>query len=276
MGMSEVKSSSTKVIQSLLVGYELLELIASSEKPLKFNDIYEMTKMTKSNLHKYLNTLTSIGFLYRDKINGMYTLGSKLIEYGMKAINQENMIEKVMPYLQEINKTCKNTALLVLWSQNRPIVARLINTQEGLNIGAQLGTVLPVTSAAGKVFSAFLEDYLLTEWFEEEVKGLEEDERSLLDQEIQFVRKHGIAFASGSLVPNISSIAIPIFNFENRLLGAIAVVGFSHAIADSLDEMMSQYLIKIRNEISQVFGCDLKQRWNSFLKSSHTRMSGKQ
>lgn len=261
LNMSETNTSSSKVIQSLLVGYELLELIASSEKPLKFNEICEQTKMTKSNLHKYLHTLTSVGLLYRDRTSGMYTLGSKLVEYGMKAVNQENMMERVLPYLQEINQACKNTVLLTSWSQSRPIVVRLINSQEGLNIGAQIGTVLPVTSAAGKVFAAFLDQYLMEDWLAEEMERMDDDERSSFEKEIQFVRKTGIAFANEPLVPSISSIAIPIFNFESRLLGVIVVVGFSHTIASSIDDMMSQYLIKMRNEISQAFGCDLRQRW---------------
>ena len=259
--MSETKPSTTKVIQSLLVGYELLELVAASEKPLKFNEIYEQTKMSKSNLHKYLHTLTSVGLLYRDRSNGLYTLGSKLVEYGMKAVNQENMMERVMPFLQEINQASKSTVLLTSWSQSRPIVVRLINSQEGLNIGAQLGTVLPVTSAAGKVFAAFLDDYLLEEWMAEQTERMSDEQRAALQHDIQSVRRTGIAFASEPLVPSISSIAIPMFNFESRLLGVIVVVGFSHMIASSIDDMMSQYLIKMRNEISQAFGCDLRQRW---------------
>lgn len=256
--MAEIKA--TNVIQSLQVGCDILELIASSGKPLKYNEIYELSHMTKSNLHKYLHTLTLVGLLYRDKSSGLYSLGSKLVEYGMKAVNQENVVERVMPFLQEMNQTCKNTVLLTSWSQSGPMVVRLINSQEGLNIGAQLGTVLPSMSAAGKVFLAFLEENLMDEWKAEELKRMDEAQQAYFDQEIQFVRSNGIAFAREPLVPSISSIAFPILNFEGRLLSVVVVVGFSNTIADKLDDMMSQYLIKMRNEISEAFGYNIKRK----------------
>lgn len=242
------------VIQSLQVGCKLLECIASSGKPLKYNEIQELSGMTKSNLHKYLHTLTSLGWLYREKHTGRYTLGSKLAEYGMKAVNQENVTERVMPFLHEINQTCKNTVLLTAWSSNGPMVVRLINAQDGLNIGARIGTVLPALSAAGKVFSAFLDDHQLSAWRAEEIARMDAEQQAAFEQEIAFVRAHGIAFAREPLVASISSIAIPIFNYEAQLLGVIVVVGFSEAIPHKLDDLMSQYLIKMRNEIAEAFG----------------------
>lgn len=254
------ESKATNVIQSLQVGCDLLELIASNGKPLKYNEIYQLSQMTKSNLHKYLHTLTLVGLLYRDKGSGMYTLGSKLIEYGLKAVNQENVVERVMPFLQEINQVCKNTVLLTSWSQNGPMVVRLINAQDGLNIGAQLGTVLPSMSAAGKIFSAFQEENVLAEWKAEELRRMDEDQQALYEHEIQTVRTHGLALASEPLVPSISSIAFPIFNFDARLLGVVVVVGFSNTIANKLDDMMSQYLIKMRNEVCEAFGYNMKRK----------------
>lgn len=248
------RAKPANVIQSLQVGCELLDCIASSGKPLKFNEIYELTGMTKSNLHKYLHTLTSLGWLYRDKSTGMYTLGSKLAEYGMKAVNQENAAERVMPFLLEMHQTCKNTVLLTSWSSNGPMVVRLINSQAGLNIGAQIGTVLPPLSAAGKVFTAFLDDHQLAHWRDREIAPMDDEQKAAFQREIAFVRAHGIAFAREPLVPSISSIAFPIFNFEARLLGVIVVVGFSEAIPHKLEDLMSQYLIKMRNEISEAFG----------------------
>lgn len=250
--MTDMKASN--VIQSLQVGCAVLDIVASSGRALKYNDIYEMAGMSKSNLHKYLNTLTMAGLLYRDKSSGLYSLGSKLVEYGMKAVNQENVVERVMPFLHEINSACKNTVLLTMWSQNGPMVIRLINSLEGLNIGAQIGTVLPITSAAGKVFAAFSGEPVTGDWQRKEWERLDEAQRQTLAEDLEAVREHAIAFASGPLVSSISSIAVPIFNFEARLLGVIVVVGFSETIASRMDEMMSQYLIKMRNEVSEAFG----------------------
>ncbi|MBO8163501.1 MAG: IclR family transcriptional regulator [Brevibacillus sp.] len=249
-----VASKSSTTIQSLQIGCDILELVASHERPLKFNEIHEMSGITKSNLYKYLNTLTQIGLLYRDKETGLYSLGSKLVEYGMKAVNQENVIERVTPYLQEINRICKNTALLATWTHNGPVVVKLINSQQGLNIGAQIGTFLPIMSACGKVYAAFMEETSIGEWKKQQLAKLDGEQKLQLEAEIEFVRENGISFAKEPLVPSISSIALPIFNFEKRLLGVIIVVGFNETVPNQIDDPMSQYLIKTVKEISQTFG----------------------
>lgn len=249
-----VISKTSTTIQSLQIGNDILELVASYEKPLKFNEIYEKTKITKSNLYKYLNTLTQIGMLYRDKETGLYSLGSKLVEYGMKAVNQENMVERVTPFLQEINRTCKNTVLLTTWSHHGPMVVKIINSLQGLNIGAQIGTFLPIMSATAKVFAAFMDDHLILEWKQQQLAKFDEEQRLRLESEILIVREHGISFATEPLVPSISSIAIPVFNFEKRLLTVIVVVGFSHTIPTQIDDVTSQYLLKMMKEVSASFG----------------------
>ncbi|MCU6792658.1 MULTISPECIES: IclR family transcriptional regulator [Paenibacillus] len=251
--MTEIKSGTT--IQSLQIGFSIVELVASYDQPLKFNDIQEKTQITKSNLYKYLNTLTLSGILYRDKENGLYSLGSKLVELGMKALNKEEMIERVTPFLQEINRTCKQTVLLTSWSQSGPVVVKMINSHQGLNIGAQIGTLLPILSAAGKVYAAFMEEAVIGVWSKQQLTTLDEERGLKLKTEIEAIRLHGISFASEPLVPSISSVALPIINFQKSLLGAVVIVGFSDALPTHIDEVMSQYLLKVNKEICAIFGC---------------------
>ena len=91
--MSNDKSNA--MIQSLQVGMSIVDLISSKEQPLKFTEIQELTQITKSNLYKYLNTLTHLQLLHRDKKSGAYMLGSKIIEYGRSAIGHQDIISTV-------------------------------------------------------------------------------------------------------------------------------------------------------------------------------------
>ena len=91
--MSNDKSNA--MIQSLQVGMSIVDIISSNEQPLKFSEIQELTQITKSNLYKYLNTLTHLQLLHRDKKSGTYTLGSKIIEYGRSAIGHQDIISTI-------------------------------------------------------------------------------------------------------------------------------------------------------------------------------------
>jgi DNA-binding IclR family transcriptional regulator len=250
--MEAVKKGTT--IQSLQVGMSIVELIAQQGKPLKFSDIHDLTKITKSNLYKYLNTFTQLGILYRDKESGSYVLGSKLIEYGMAAADQENVVDRISPYLQEINEKSSSTVIYSLWTNNGPMIVKEFNANQGYNIGAQMGTLLPLLSATGKVFAAFMDDQVVHEWTEKELKQMSQEKVKQFEKECTFIHEKEIAFAREPLVPSVSSAAFPVFNYKKRLLGVVTIVGFSDIIPHSEEEELSKYLMDMSKEISGSFG----------------------
>jgi DNA-binding IclR family transcriptional regulator len=205
-------------------------------------------------LYKYLNTFTQLGILYRDKESGAYVLGSKLIEYGMRAVDQENVVDRITPYLQEINRKSSNTVLYSSWTPQGPMIVKELIINRGFNIGAQMGTFLPVLSATGKVFMAFMDAHMIHEWREKELKQIPSEKVVQLEEECTLIREKEIAFAREPLVSSISSVAFPVFNYKKNLLGVVTMVGFSELIPKNEEEDLSKYLIKISHEISGSFG----------------------
>ncbi|QGQ44049.1 IclR family transcriptional regulator [Metabacillus sediminilitoris] len=242
------------MIQSLQVGMSIIDLIAIQENPLKFTEIQELTSITKSNLYKYLNTLTHLGLLERDKKNGTYSLGSKMIEYGMAAIGNQDIISKVTPYLQEISLHTSFSALFAVWTNDGPVIANIWSSNNGLNIGANIGTRLPIQSSSGKIFSVFNPPNLTKEWKDKELAVLTDKERTYLLNDEGLIEENFISFAKEPLVPYVSSLSTPIFNYNKELIGAITVVGFSQLISQDLNDDLSQYLLSMSNQVSKRFG----------------------
>ncbi|MFP7299704.1 IclR family transcriptional regulator [Neobacillus niacini] len=256
--MDVIKKGTT--IQSLEVGMGIIESIAKQGKPLKFSEIQELTQITKSNLYKYLNTFTQLGILYRYKDTGEFVLGSKLIEYGMAAVDQENVIDRITPFLQEINEKFSSTVMFSSWTQSGPMIVKELNINRGINIGAQIGTLLPIRSASGKVFLAFMDEHNIREWKEKELLQIPPEKAGLLDDECKTIREKKIAFAREPLVPSVSSVSIPVLNYKKRLLGSVTVVGFSENIPQNEHNELSQYMIEISKEISASFGYQTQEQ----------------
>ncbi|MED1420345.1 IclR family transcriptional regulator [Bacillus smithii] len=245
-------------IQSLLVGFSIIDLIAKHGKPIKFNDIHRYTQISKSNLYKYLNTLTSLGVLYRDPKSGFYSLGSALIEYGMAAVNQDDIVQKVTPYLEEINLISKETTLLAVWTYQGPMIIKMIHSRAGLNLGGQVGTILPIQSAGGKLFAAFMEGPLIQDWIKQETRSFTTQEYTRIEQELKTVRKESISFAQEALAPSIASAGIPVFNYNREIIGAVIIVGFQNTIPSHPNHDLSHYLLEKSVEISSQFGFSIK------------------
>lgn len=247
------KSANQPIIQSLLTGIELINTIMEQDRPLKFTEINELANMTKSNLHKYLNTLTMSGILFRDN-EGSYFLGSKLIEFGNAAIGSVNLIDISAPYLKLISNKVKLTTLLSVWTNSGPVIANINSTRLGINIGAEVGTKLPVLSSAGKIYLAFANDALISEWYTPEINNLSDEQRLSLDEEIKTVRLEKFAFAKQPLIKQISSCSFPILNFNNDLVGCITTVGFTEQVPQKLTDSISQAILQEVNDLSATFG----------------------
>jgi DNA-binding IclR family transcriptional regulator len=250
--MEVIKKGTT--IQSLQIGMSIIEIIAKQGRPLRFSDIQDLTQITKSNLYKYLNTFTQLGLLYRNKDTGEFVLGSKLIEYGMAAVDQENVIDRISPFLYEINEKSSSTVLFSSWTDNGPMVVKDFNNNRGINIGAQIGTLLPIRSATGKVFMAYMDEHIIREWKAKEFMQTPQELVSQLEDECRLTREKEIAFAREPLVSSVSSVAIPVLNYQKKLLGAVTIVGFTEFIPHNENNELSHYLIGVSKEISGSFG----------------------
>jgi len=236
-------------IQSLQIGIGIIDIIVNNRKPMKFPEIQEKTKMTKSNLYKYMNTLTQLDLLTRENSTGLYHLGPKLIQYGTTAIGNQDVVELVTPYLQSISQHTNCSVLLAVGTTNGPVIARIWSSDQILNIGAQLGTMIPPNSSSGKIFNVFYNNHITDNW-----RAVAEPSMTDEDNEFHKIMKDKIAFAKEPLITSISSVSLPILSFSNELVGIIAVVGFSPDIPTAITDPLSQYLLKMQKEISKTFG----------------------
>lgn len=254
--MNEIKKGSG--IQSLQIGLSIVDIVANHGQPMSFMDIFEISKITKSNLYKYLNTLTATGFLFRDKYTGLYTLGSKLVEYGMVSINKENILDQVTPYLQELNKLSQETVLFSIWTSNGPMVVRIINSTKGiLNVGAQLGTLLPIHTTAGKLFAAYKQENELEAWKKDPINI---DKLPLVEKELEKVRNERIAISTAPLAPSINSVGVPILNYNQDILGTITIAGFNDSLPLEKEHPIIQELIRTGEELSKGYGDKIFQK----------------
>lgn len=242
------------MIQSLQIGFQIVDLIAEQDHPLKFTDIQELSGITKSNLYKYLNTLTYLGLVYRDKKQGTYSLGSKLIEYGMLAIGSQDVIGTVTPYLRDISRHTSLSALVAVWTQDSPVIANISSSNATLNIGAQIGNRLPLHSATGRIFSAFQHEHEMKEWKQTALEKLPEAERTAFEEEEAKIQREHFAYTAEPLVKHVSSFSVPLLKYDSELVGALTVVGFSTDVPKTPHHETSRYVLQCAEEISESFG----------------------
>ncbi|HWK24848.1 MAG TPA: helix-turn-helix domain-containing protein [Ureibacillus sp.] len=233
-------------VQSLEIGFNVLEVIAESPTPIKFSEIQERSQMTKSNLYKYLNTLTKIGVVSRDPYSGTFHLGMKLLEYNKKFHAQQDITAIVTPFLREISMQTENSVFLMLPTFNGPIISKFYSPGEAITLGGQIGAILPPNTSAGKIFVAFYKDPLNDEWKQKAKETID-------PWELKRALEEKIIYSFEPLERNISSIAFPILDGFDELKCIITVVGFNSNIELSSNSTLINYCYDMQRKISAIF-----------------------
>ncbi|RHW40086.1 IclR family transcriptional regulator [Lysinibacillus yapensis] len=241
-------------IGSLVHGANIIHVVAQSDTPLKFTDIQEQTGISKSNLYKYLNTLTQLDFLYRDIKQGNYTLGYKFLEYGNAAMKNNDVASKLSSYFKEISNLANMTTSLSVWLNDTPVITNIWNTNYGLNIGAQIGTKLPLLSAAGKVHAAYANSEEIFNWIEQEQSKDSTFSVEAFQHELNEIRTSRIAFAKEPLTKHVSSMSMPILDYKNELVAACTIIGFTEQVPKDQSSEIVQRVMDINKSMSRAFG----------------------
>jgi DNA-binding IclR family transcriptional regulator len=232
------------LIQSIERAASVLGFFTPDEPELTLADITERLKVVKGTAHRYAMALRRVGLLRYDKSRAVYTLGPRIIELGASAYAGLKVASVAAPFLRSLVSEINETVVLSVWDEGGPVVVHVEdNVRRIVRIVVRNGTRLPMDSAQGRIFAAFMTT-----------------PPKLPAIELKALRKTGVAFNS-SVVEGITAAAAPIFQ-EREIVAAIAVVGTAASIPRDPDVTSVRRL----RETAQLISADL-----GVLPLSHTR-----
>src|SRR5437868_4052423 len=90
----------------------ILDFLASSDKEQSLNQIAKATNLTNSTALKILDTLNLIGYVQKDHETKKFSLGTSLLKFANKAMNQLNIKKIAQPHLEELQRVTAETVHL--------------------------------------------------------------------------------------------------------------------------------------------------------------------
>lgn len=133
--MAGAKSSPVPAIERALT---LLEFLAQSKSGFSTSEISRRLGLPKSSTYLIVDTLERREFLQKNRQNGRYYLGMKLITLTRYAIENLDLREEAKPYLRSL---MKETKLIVHMAVLDGTEAMLIDKVEALGTGRQTSFV---------------------------------------------------------------------------------------------------------------------------------------
>jgi DNA-binding IclR family transcriptional regulator len=219
------------VNQSVERAARLLSLFSVDEPELSLAELTSRLGTSKATAHRYTTALRRAGLLRLS--GGGYTLGPRIVELAATALAGLRIVKLAGPYLERLVADLNETAVLSIWDGDAPVVVRVDdNTDRLVRINVRNGSRLPLDSAQGKVFRAFL---------------AEADGSDLAD-----VRLHGLAF-NARVVEGIAALAAPVFQGDEPV-AAMALVGTTAAIPRDPDSSIASQLRETAAALSAELG----------------------
>ncbi len=251
-------------IQSIDRAIAILDYFNPEHPDAGVREIARYLKLHPSTVGRMLATLTSLDILIQDDHTHRYKLGSKVLKWGAVYLGNLNLQNESRVFMEALREKTNETVSLYIPSGNERVLIERIDSTHFLRVITQVGERMPLyAGASGKVFLAFLpaekrEEVLETKRLErltsQTIVNVED-----LRKELGLIRKQGYAVSHGERVEGVSSVSAPIFNFRNRVIGAISISGPTARFSEERIAEFFDPLVKATHQISQAMGYVLKE-----------------
>lgn len=207
---------------------EVLDAVASYQRPVKFTELLEESPYPKATLYRFLQTLTNQGLLTHDPDTGSYSLGLRLIRLAHTAWEHASLAPIARPYIEALAAQAGESVHLAQMDNGQVIFVEKLKATDRFETLAQVGKVAPAyCTGVGKAMLAFiapkrLDIVLQQQSFYPYTPKTHKSAKSLL-AELPEIRRDGIAFDREEHEEGIVSIAAPIFISNGRVIGALSV-----------------------------------------------------
>lgn len=207
---------------------EILDLVASFEKPVRFTDLLEQSPFPKATLYRFLQVLTNQHMLFHDPDHGTYSLGNRLVRLAHSAWKNASLAPIAKKDIEILAGLTGETVHLAQIDNGHVIFVDKLKANNRTETLAQVGMVAPAyCTGVGKAMLAFmapkrLEIVLQQQSYFSYTPNSHKSADSVM-QELEIIRDQGVAYDREEHEEGIISIAAPILAASGRIIGAISI-----------------------------------------------------
>jgi IclR family acetate operon transcriptional repressor len=248
------RAQSSGLVQSVVMAGQILEALAAAGQPMRLTALANHLGEPKARMHRHLSTLRHLGFVEQDAETDFYKLGLKLAHVGQAAMEQFDLRRLAEPYAIKLRDLTGQTIVLSIPASGDAIVSAAWEFPNPVMISVKLGYRLPAhASAQGRLTLAFSAPELQTRVLSRKLQALTPNtltDPTKLRERLVAIRKQLYEVAADETLLGIATVAAPVLNFENELVGIIAVVGMTQHVHDPVEPEQLLHLLACAKAIS--------------------------
>jgi DNA-binding IclR family transcriptional regulator len=246
-------------MQTIDRAMQVIKVLAESDTKQWFSitDLSKECDLPVSTMHRLLQSMIKHGLIQQDPNLKLYSMGYTWMEYGLKMYDTFDFVGLIRPEMETLMHEVEESVYFSKPIGSEAIIVERIDCPHNpIRIYDQLGIRIPMNiGAANKVMLAHMQREEALKIISELV--IKEEIESFL-QLLTTIRHKGYWESHGERTKGTSSIAAPIFNHSNELIGALSVGYVNINQTDEKKQLFIEKVIQTSLRISAKLGSQLK------------------
>lgn len=249
-------------IQSVEVGFALLEALTRSAGPLMLRDLAADAGMSAAKAHRYLVSFQRLGLVVQDPRSTRYDLGPAALKLGLAALSRLDAVRLARERMPALMDRIGHTLALAVWGNRGPTLVHWEESPQSVTANLRLGDVMPLlSSATGRCFAAHLASEAIAPLLQDELARAQKLKRTDLPRTaaeveavLQEVRTRGMARVVDTVLPGIVAFCAPVFDADGHLVLGITTLGSVASFDPAWDGAVEQPLREAARQLSADLG----------------------
>ncbi len=220
-------------IQSVEVGFGLLQALGQAPGPLMLRDLARAAGMSAAKAHRYLVSFQRLQLVVQDATSTRYDLGPATLKLGLASLERLDAVKLARERVTGLMEQIGHTVALAVWGNHGPTIVHWEESPQAVTVSLRLGDVMPLlSSATGLCFAAYAPKEAIAPMLKEEMARAQRqgrtdvpttmtEVRALLDE----VRQRGSARVVDTLLPGIVGFCVPVLDSDGHMVLGMVTLG---------------------------------------------------
>jgi DNA-binding IclR family transcriptional regulator len=239
-------------VQAVIKAIELLEALAEDGTYPTVQILSNRLGLTHNKTFRLLATLEEKGLIERSAESGTYYLGLQAFEMAQHILKSASLIRMAHPIMEELARKLDEAVYLTVMTNDEVLFLDMVDSFQHVKAVDLVGKRFPFfTNAAGKVIKSVSSIDLFGRVAKK--RGVPNPEE--LEQELDEIRKKGVAVDFNGLGEGICAVAVVIRDYAGKVVGALTLLAPSfRMLQERLEEVIIPCMLEGGEQLSMKFG----------------------
>jgi DNA-binding IclR family transcriptional regulator len=217
-------------IQAIERAVAILNAFSMDDPELGVTELAERVGLHKSTVHRFMVNLEAAGLVERNPRSGRYRLGLHIFELGGLVMQQMNLWDEALPFLESLVRDTGETGHLAVLDGGEAIYIERVEARRALRVPSAIGRGYPAHATnLGKVLLADLPRERVAEIVAE--RGLAAytpntiTDMTDLEAELERIRSHGYAVDNEEYDEGLRCIGAGVRDHSGHVVSALGIGG---------------------------------------------------